>query len=139
MYRTYDFRTNEFRGLTGGAEFEAQEENPMIGFRGAYRYVTDPELFRLELDTIAQVRAETPNLSNPTVYLGIGVLLCAQAALVYWPPMYRIFGTAPLTWREIAHAALVGAFILPLVSLEKLVRRHHNTAFQAVRRSRNSG
>jgi pyruvate,water dikinase len=34
-YRTTDFRTNEFRGLAGGEEFEPEEANPMIGFRGA--------------------------------------------------------------------------------------------------------
>jgi pyruvate,water dikinase len=62
IYRSYDFRTNEFRGLTGGEAFEPEEENPMIGYRGAFRYVRDPELFRLELATLARVRAETPNL-----------------------------------------------------------------------------
>lgn len=62
IYRTMDFRTNEFRALAGGAEFEPEEANPMIGFRGCYRYVNDPETFRLELDAIAQVRAEHPNL-----------------------------------------------------------------------------
>lgn len=34
----------------------------MIGFRGCFRYVRDPELFRLELDVLARVREETPNL-----------------------------------------------------------------------------
>jgi pyruvate,water dikinase len=62
VYRTYDFRTNEFRALRGGAEFEPGEENPMIGYRGCYRYVRDPELFSLELDVLARVRQETPNL-----------------------------------------------------------------------------
>ena len=62
IYRTYDFRTNEFRGLEGGADFEPVEANPMIGYRGCFRYVRDPELFLLELDVIARVREETPNL-----------------------------------------------------------------------------
>ncbi|MRG92218.1 phosphoenolpyruvate synthase [Polyangium spumosum] len=62
VYRTYDFRTNEFRGLKGGERFEAVEENPMIGYRGCYRYVRDPELFDLELEVLARVREETPNL-----------------------------------------------------------------------------
>jgi pyruvate,water dikinase len=62
IYRTYDFRTNEFRGLEGGEKHEPHEENPMIGYRGCFRYVRDPELFRLELETLARVRAETPNL-----------------------------------------------------------------------------
>lgn len=62
IYRTYDFRTNEFRGLQGGDQFEPVEENPMIGYRGCYRYVKDPELFQLELEVLARVREETPNL-----------------------------------------------------------------------------
>ena len=62
IYRAYDFRTNEFRGLTGGEEFEPHEENPMIGYRGCYRYIKDPEIFALDLDVLARVREQTPNL-----------------------------------------------------------------------------
>jgi pyruvate,water dikinase len=62
IYRTYDFRTNEFRKLEGGERYEPTEENPMIGFRGCYRYVRDPELFQLELDVLARVREQSPNL-----------------------------------------------------------------------------
>jgi len=62
VYRTIDFRTNEFRGLEGGDAFEAIEGNPMIGYRGCYRYVREPDLFALELETLARVRDETPNL-----------------------------------------------------------------------------
>jgi pyruvate,water dikinase len=56
-YRTIDFRTNEFRGLDGGARFEPREANPMIGFRGALRYTRDPAVFVLELDAISRVWA----------------------------------------------------------------------------------
>ncbi|MFL6163803.1 MAG: phosphoenolpyruvate synthase [Jatrophihabitantaceae bacterium] len=62
VYRSIDFRTNEFRGLAGGEQYEPHEENPMIGYRGCYRYVRDPELFRLELDVLGRVAAETPNI-----------------------------------------------------------------------------
>jgi pyruvate,water dikinase len=62
VYRTIDFRTNEFRGLEGGDEFEPVEDNPMIGYRGCYRYVREPDLFALELELLARVREETPNL-----------------------------------------------------------------------------
>ncbi|RNM13074.1 phosphoenolpyruvate synthase [Nocardioides pocheonensis] len=62
IYRAVDFRTNEFRGLTGGEEFEPHEENPMIGYRGCYRYIRDPEIFALDLDVLARVREQTPNL-----------------------------------------------------------------------------
>ena len=62
VYRAVDFRTNEFRGLTGGDEFEPHEGNPMIGYRGCYRYIRDPEIFALDLDVLARVREEAPNL-----------------------------------------------------------------------------
>ncbi len=62
IYRTTDFRTNEFRALEGGAEYEPEEANPMIGYRGCYRYIGDPEVFELELEALARVRDETPNL-----------------------------------------------------------------------------
>jgi pyruvate,water dikinase len=54
-YRTIDFRTNEFRGLRGGEEFEPEEANPMIGFRGALRYTRQPEVLALELEAIRRV------------------------------------------------------------------------------------
>jgi pyruvate,water dikinase len=62
VYRTIDFRTNEFSKLAGGAEFEPEEANPMIGYRGCYRYVREPDLFALECELLARVRDETPNL-----------------------------------------------------------------------------
>jgi pyruvate,water dikinase len=62
VYRTIDFRTNEFRALKGGEEHEPVEANPMIGYRGCYRYVREPELFGLECELLARVREETPNL-----------------------------------------------------------------------------
>ena len=62
VYRSIDFRTNEFVNLEGGAEFEPSEENPMIGFRGCYRYVRDPEVFNLELAALAKVRETSPNV-----------------------------------------------------------------------------
>jgi pyruvate,water dikinase len=62
VYRTMDFRSNEFRGLIGGDEFEPVEQNPMIGYRGCYRYLHDTETFALELETIARVRDEFSNL-----------------------------------------------------------------------------
>lgn len=62
IYRTTDLRSNEFRGLAGGAEYEPAENNPMIGYRGCFRYVKQPDLFALELDILARVREQTPNL-----------------------------------------------------------------------------
>jgi pyruvate,water dikinase len=62
VYRTMDFRSNEFRDLEGGDQFEPVEENPMIGYRGCYRYVNDAATFRLELETLARVREAHPNV-----------------------------------------------------------------------------
>ncbi|MFI5036542.1 MAG: phosphoenolpyruvate synthase [Acidimicrobiales bacterium] len=62
VYRSIDFRTNEFVNLEGGSEFEPPEENPMIGYRGCYRYVRDPEVFNLELDALARVREHSANV-----------------------------------------------------------------------------
>ncbi|HEU5254236.1 MAG TPA: phosphoenolpyruvate synthase [Solirubrobacterales bacterium] len=54
-YRTIDFRSNEFRGLEGGERFEPEEANPMIGYRGALRYMHEPDLLDLELQALARV------------------------------------------------------------------------------------
>lgn len=56
IYRATDFKTNEYRNLEGGEEFEPLENNPMIGFRGASRYIAQPEEFALELAAIKQLR-----------------------------------------------------------------------------------
>jgi pyruvate,water dikinase len=58
IYRATDFKTNEYRSLQGGEEFEPEEPNPMLGYRGCYRYINDPEVFRLEVDAIKKVRNE---------------------------------------------------------------------------------
>ncbi|MFG1798059.1 phosphoenolpyruvate synthase [Nocardia sp. NPDC049149] len=62
VYRATDLRSNEFRALTGGSRYEPVEHNPMIGYRGCYRYIREPELFALELAALARVREQTPNL-----------------------------------------------------------------------------
>jgi len=62
VYRTNDFKTNEYRDLKGGQEYEEVEENPMIGYRGASRYVREPEIFNLEIEAIKRVREEHKNL-----------------------------------------------------------------------------
>ncbi|MFA5930269.1 MAG: phosphoenolpyruvate synthase [Candidatus Micrarchaeia archaeon] len=58
VYRTTDFKTNEYRNLAGGEEFEPAESNPMMGWRGCARYITEPEVFALELAAIKKVREE---------------------------------------------------------------------------------
>jgi pyruvate,water dikinase len=62
VYRTTDFKTNEYRELVGGQKYEGSEENPMLGYRGASRYITDIDVFKLELAAIKQVRKTYKNL-----------------------------------------------------------------------------
>ena len=70
IVRTSDFKTNEYRKLIGGAEFEPDEENPMIGFRGASRYYDERYRagFALECDAIRCVREEM-GLTNVKVMI----------------------------------------------------------------------
>ena len=60
IVRFSDFKTNEYRSLVGGDLYEMQEENPMIGFRGASRYYNPKfkDAFILELKAIKKVREE---------------------------------------------------------------------------------
>jgi len=60
IIRCSDFKSNEYAELLGGAAFEPQEENPMIGFRGASRYYADSfrNCFALECRAIRKVREE---------------------------------------------------------------------------------
>jgi pyruvate,water dikinase len=61
-YRATDFKTNEYRSLEGGKTWEPVESNPMLGFRGAFRYIATPEVFNLELQAIKKVREKYNNL-----------------------------------------------------------------------------
>jgi len=56
VYRATDFKTNEYRNLIGGKLYEPIEPNPMLGFRGAARYIANPDVFSLELEAIKKVR-----------------------------------------------------------------------------------
>lgn len=62
VYRATDFKTNEYRSLPGGEKWEPEEPNPLMGYRGAFRYVSDPEVFTLELRAIKKLRANYDNL-----------------------------------------------------------------------------
>ncbi|GIW63081.1 MAG: phosphoenolpyruvate synthase [Patescibacteria group bacterium] len=55
IYRATDFKTNEYRNLKGGKKYEPIEENPMIGYRGAQRYIKEPMEFNLELEMIKRL------------------------------------------------------------------------------------
>jgi pyruvate, water dikinase len=62
VYRTTDFKTNEYRNLKGGDKYEELEENPMIGYRGCSRYTREIEVFRMEIDAIKKVCQSYDNL-----------------------------------------------------------------------------
>jgi len=62
VYRTTDFKTNEYRTLTGGQEYEEVEENPMLGYRGCSRYVKELDVFKLEIEAVKKVRQNYRNL-----------------------------------------------------------------------------
>lgn len=58
IVRLSDFKSNEYRKLVGGSRYEPEEENPMLGFRGASRYVSEDfeECFRMECEALKRVR-----------------------------------------------------------------------------------
>ncbi|NKY88529.1 phosphoenolpyruvate synthase [Nocardia veterana] len=89
VYRATDLRSNEFRTLTGGAGFEPTERNPMIGYRGCYRYVHEPDVFRLELAALARVRDYTPNLHLMIPFVRTRWELAACLELVDASPLGR--------------------------------------------------
>ncbi len=60
IVRLSDFKSNEYRKLIGGSRYEPEEENPMLGFRGATRYISEDfgEAFAMECDALKRVRGE---------------------------------------------------------------------------------
>jgi pyruvate,water dikinase len=70
IIRMSDFKTNEYAGLIGGAEFETNEENPMLGFRGASRYYSPrySEGFALECKAVKRLR-EKMGFTNAVVMI----------------------------------------------------------------------
>ena len=70
IIRTSDFKSNEYRNMPGGLKYEAVEENPMIGFRGASRYYDESykEAFEWECEALRRVRDEM-GLTNIKIML----------------------------------------------------------------------
>ena len=60
IVRLSDFKSNEYRKLIGGSRYEPEEENPMLGFRGAARYISHDfgEAFAMECEALKRVRGE---------------------------------------------------------------------------------
>jgi pyruvate, water dikinase len=70
IVRMSDFKSNEYAHLIGGAEFEPSEENPMLGFRGAARYISESfrDCFELECRALKTVR-DTMRLTNVEIMI----------------------------------------------------------------------
>jgi Ca2+-transporting ATPase len=66
--------------------------------------------------------------SNPTVFVGIGVLVLLQMGFIYLPFMQQVFGTAALGWEALGLSALVAAVILPVIGAEKAWRSRRERA-----------
>ena len=68
IVRLSDFKSNEYRKLIGGSRYEPEEENPMLGFRGAARYISEDfrEAFAMECEALKRVRNDM-GLSNVEV------------------------------------------------------------------------
>jgi pyruvate,water dikinase len=68
IVRLSDFKSNEYRKLIGGSRYEPEEENPMLGFRGAARYISEDfgEAFAMECEAMCRVR-EDMGLTNVQV------------------------------------------------------------------------
>ena len=60
IVRLSDFKSNEYKKLIGGSRYEPEEENPMLGFRGAIRYISEDfgEAFAMECEALKRVRGE---------------------------------------------------------------------------------
>ncbi|MGZ5277338.1 MAG: phosphoenolpyruvate synthase [Caldimonas sp.] len=82
IVRLSDFKSNEYRKLIGGSRYEPEEENPMLGFRGASRYVSESfgEAFAMECEALVRVRRDM-GLSNVEVMVPF-VRTLGQAAQV---------------------------------------------------------
>jgi len=91
IVRLSDFKSNEYRKLIGGSRYEPEEENPMLGFRGAARYISKEfgEAFAMECEAIKRVRNEM-GLSNVQVMV----------------PFVRTLGQAKRVTELLAHHGL---------------------------------
>ncbi|OUL58064.1 phosphoenolpyruvate synthase [Pseudoalteromonas ulvae] len=70
IVRMSDFKSNEYANLVGGRQYEPEEENPMIGFRGAARYISEDfrDCFALECEAIKRVRNQM-DLTNVEIMI----------------------------------------------------------------------
>lgn len=96
VYRTSDLKTNEYRNLQGGKAYEPEEANPNLGYRGAFRYIADPQVFELELAAIKKVREKYKNLwvmipfvRTPDELLHVKRIIASQG--LYRGPSFKLW------------------------------------------------
>ncbi|HFC6394863.1 TPA: phosphoenolpyruvate synthase, partial [Neisseria bacilliformis] len=83
IVRMSDFKSNEYMGLIGGSRYEPHEENPMLGFRGAARYISEDfaDCFALECKALKRVRDEM-GLTNVEIMIPFVRTLAEAEAVV---------------------------------------------------------
>lgn len=83
IVRMSDFKSNEYANLVGGECFEPEEENPMLGFRGASRYISDDfrDCFALETEAIKRVRNDM-GLTNVEIMIPFVRTLSEAASVI---------------------------------------------------------
>ena len=107
IVRLSDFKSNEYRKLIGGSRYEPEEENPMLGFRGASRYISEAfgEAFAMECEALKRVRNDM-GLTNVEIMIPF-VRTLGQAQRV----------TEMLAERGLKRAALGGTDGLRLIMM----------------------
>ena len=83
IVRMSDFKSNEYANLVGGEFFEPEEENPMLGFRGASRYISEDfrDCFALETEAIKRVRNDM-DLTNVEIMIPFVRTLSEAASVI---------------------------------------------------------
>ncbi len=83
IVRMSDFKSNEYRNLVGGIQYEPTEENPMLGFRGASRYISDQfeDCFALECEAMKRVRGKM-GLKNVEIMIPFVRTLSEAASVI---------------------------------------------------------
>jgi len=89
IIRTSDFKSNEYRNMPGGLEYEAVEENPMIGFRGASRYYDESYKEAFEWECEALKRASQDGVTDKSICEELGI---SGRQFLRWRDEFRLWG-----------------------------------------------
>ncbi len=89
IYRSCDFTSKEFARLIGGDALEIEENNPLLGYRGARRYANSPDVFKLELAALRKARSYYKNLWYMVPFVRTPAELVAVKQLLAEEGLYR--------------------------------------------------